>query len=432
MNASLWLNFRGLEEVITELSFTDKEKHLLSLESIISVTQSTDTLLENIIQPQDYNSDLDNIKFDYQTALNLLEDKPSFDEEFDFKKFLFDIYDLAALKSDSLYEKWLDKSRNRKAENEIAINLNLAPENYTGLFALSIPLKKLLRYSLNLDLNTAYSPSLSFTLLTLQTAVLICKNGLYFPEFIRYGNQVELRYKAILNNDVLKKRLKALYRLCPSDFVLKSKAALNEFLSYLVTYLVKDMVKSLKGFPKNDFRKIFISSETFQLETLTEENIINATSLWLSKLELQNYDLRPLLSLEEKDKDSFALNLKLLDLQSESEKLSETSLSRESLSDNYSDERVEGLYKQLYLLQDYIPALTQIISTEAKAKPNLSANALGDLLIKADKLLPVLGLKLDLPKALENLIKPKLLLKLNHEKESGFKFEFCIEMGEKL
>lgn len=432
-DANLWLNFRGLEDLISELSFTDKETNLRSFEDIMACLISPQPDLEDLSEAKDYNQDLSGLNFDYNSALSLLEDKPSFDEDLDFKQFLLEIYNLAATKADSLYEKWLDKSRNRKAETDLELSLNPEAISYSELFQFSIPIKKLLRYSLNQDLNSVYSNKLSFTLLMLQTAVLICKNGTYFPEIVNDDTgAIFIRYKPIFNNDELSLRLSELYKLCPEDFFIRSKVALNELLSYIVNFLVKDLVKNLKGFPKSNFRKAFLIDEKYKAETLSEENNINASALWLGKLELQNFDLRPLLSLEEEAKNSFRLSLNLLDLLSEARERLHLDLSKENLESNFSPERIEGLYKQLYLLQDYVPALKQIVSTEAKAKPNLSLNALADLLIKADHILPVLGLDLALPESLKDLIKPSLCLKLNVGNDSNYRFEYQVLMGDKF
>lgn len=431
-DANLWLNFRGLEDLISELSFTDKETNLRSFEDIIGSLISSQPDLEDISGSKDYNQDLPRLNFDYSSALSLLEDKPSFDEDLDFKQFLLEIYNLAASKSDSLYDKWLDKYRNRKAEIDIDLNLKSNAKNYSELFHFSIPLKKLLRYSLNQDLNSVYSNKLSFTLLMLQTAVLICKNGIYFPEIVSDDiGAIFIRYKPIFNNDLLSLRLTEIYKLCPEDFFIRSKLALNELLSYIVNFLVKDLVKNLKGFPKSNFSKAFLIDEKYKAETLSEENNINSSALWLSKLELQNFDLRPLLSLEEEAKNSFRLSLNLLDLLSDTKKRLELDLNKESLEKEFSVKRIEGLYKQLYLLQDYVPALKLIVSTEAKAKPNLSLNALADLLIKADHILPVLGLDLALPKSLQELIKPSLCLKLNVDNDFNYSFNYEVLMGDK-
>ena len=435
-DAKLWLNFRGLGNLISELSFTDEKTKLKIFEDILKACEDfevalDDISLEKVSGLKDYNQDLSKLHFDYASALSLLEDKPSFDEELDFKQFLLEIYNLAASKSDTLYDKWLDKSRNRKAETDLELSLNKEASSYFDLFQFSIPIKKLLRYSLNQDLNSVYSADLCFTLLMLQTAVLISKNGLYFPEIVDDTNAIFIRYKPIFNNDELSLRLAELYRLCPDEFFIKSKAALDELLTYLVNFLVKDLVKNLKGFPKSDFRKAFLHDEKYSAQTLSEENNINASALWLSKLELQNFDLRPLLALEEEAKNSFRLSLNLLDLLSEAKDRLEPDLNKESLERDFPSERIEGLYKQLYLLQDYVPALKQIVSTEAKAKPKLSLNALADLLIKADHILPVLGLGLSLPESLEDLIKPCLCLKLNMNKDSHYSFEYQVLMGDK-
>ena len=441
-DAKLWLEFRGLGELLEQLELDDAEQSFLKkwgdiLDSLVTQANPPSKAHELKLEPNpNFNRDLIPLDFNYEAALSLLEDKPNFDQEQDFKKLLLAIYDLGAKRADSLYDKWLDKSRNRKAETDLNIKFQAEANSYNDLFEFSIPIKNLLRYSLNLDLNKVYSDKLAFTLLMVQTAVLISKYGLYCPELVSVTDDyVFVRYQPLFNNDQLRKRLAEIYNMCPKNiFGLDldvTKEQLNEFLTYLVTFMVKDLVKGIKGFTKNSLLRAFLYDEKLKLENISDQSNLKALTLWLSKLDIQNFDLRPLLEIEEEE--TFNLNMNLQDLNdgSGSRVIIET-LKKEVLEKDFASERIEALYKQLYLLQDYIPALKQIISTEAKAKPPLDLNALAELLVKADTILAVLGLELALPDSLKNLIKPKLRLNLCFDNDDNFHFDYKIEMGEEL
>ncbi|MEB3315167.1 MAG: hypothetical protein VKK32_03010, partial [Candidatus Melainabacteria bacterium] len=205
---------------------------------------------------RDYNQPLNNLEFDSRLWLSLLSDNPSFDTASNFKIFLRDLYNSAALKADTLY-KPVHKNKadgDKKAKirdwqqfDDLEINFNVKALSYENLFSFSVDLRDLLKCSLNQDLNLV-SPRLAFTLLLIQTAIYIIKLGLYSPELLFKNEQVfQIRYIPIFNNASLSQRLNFLKTLYPEDLIKNSQGenATQDTPNFLRSCLMNELLSFL-------------------------------------------------------------------------------------------------------------------------------------------------------------------------------------------
>jgi uncharacterized Zn finger protein/superfamily II DNA or RNA helicase len=515
---SLLLKLRGVPE-----SFLDSESQAekRTLESLIESILEKGTVSEplslklrktgdhedlslnagNVVlqrSQRDYNQPLNNLEFDSRLWLSLLSDNPSFDTASNFKIFLRDLYNSAALKADTLY-KPVHKNKadgDKKAKirdwqqfDDSEISFNAKATSYESLFDFSVDLRDLLKCSLNQDLNLV-SPRLAFTLLLIQTAIYIIKLGLYSPELLFKNEQVfQIRYIPIFNNASLAQRLSFLKTLYPEDLIKNSQpnndaegssnflksCLVNELLSFLVTVLLKKLTRNLKVLGMTPLKTAFLTNAEFIPSSYADEAVAKSLSNWLARFYIQGDEIKPLIRLEEHEEtarkrtssrlrrtndrsvllvhedheddenaeiedweQSLEASFKLHVDVTNTSKFPNEIVSLESFTVKVP-EQCPSVYRQLNLIQDYVPEIKQVLATEGKAAPTLNINQVSSLLANAKNILSVLGVNILVPRALQKILKPKLTVKVNSSSsqsnnafliEQALSFSYEIALGE--
>jgi SNF2 family DNA or RNA helicase/uncharacterized Zn finger protein len=406
---------------------------------------------------RDYNQPLNSLEFDSRLWLSLLSDNPSFDTASNFKLFLRDVYNSAALKADTLY-KPVHKNKadgDKKAKirdwqqfDDSEISFNAKATSYESLFDFSVDLRDLLKCSLNQDLNLI-SPRLAFTLLLIQTAIYIIKLGLYSPELLFKNEQVfHIRYIPIFNNASLSQRLSFLKTLYPEDLIKNSQpnngaegssdflksCLMNELLSFLVTILLKKLTRNLKVLGMTPLKTAFLTNAEFIPSSYADEAVAKSLSNWLARFYIQGDEIKPLIRLEEHVADIKQIACKD---GHEDDKNAEEAIHQQCLEASFKlyvdvtntskfpneivslesftvrvREQCPSAYRQLNLIQDYVPEIKQVLATEGKAAPTLNINQVSSLLANAKNILSVLGVNILVPRALQKILKPKLTVKV--------------------
>jgi len=501
---SLLLKLRGVPESFLNAESQVEKRTLASLiESILEEGTVSEPLslklrktgdhedlslnADNIVvqrSQRDYNQPLNNLEFDSRLWLSLLSDNPSFDTASNFKIFLRDLYNSAALKADTLYkpvyknkagEDKKVKVRDWQQFDDLEINFNAKATSYESLFDFSVDLRDLLKCSLNQDLNLI-SPRLAFTLLLIQTAIYIIKLGLYSPELLFKNEQVfQIRYIPIFNNTSLSQRLSFLKTLYPDDLIKNSQAnngaegssnflkscLMNELLSFLVTVLLKKLTRNLKVLGMTPLKTAFLTNAEFIPSSYADEAVAKSLSNWLARFYIQGDDIKPLIRLEEHVADIKQIACK--DAR-EDDKNAEEAIHQQCLEASFKlhvdvtntskfpneivslesftvrvPEQCPSAYRQLNLIQEYVPEIKQVLATEGKAAPTLNINQVSSLLANAKNILSVLGVNILVPRALQKILKPKLTVKVNSSSsqsnnafliEQALSFSYEIALGD--
>ena len=478
---SLLLKLRGVPE-----SFLDSESQVgkRTLASLIENILKESTVADVQRSQRDYNQPLNNLEFDSRLWLSLLSDNPSFDTASNFKIFLRDLYNSAALKADTLY-KSVHKNKvdgDKKAKirdwqqfDDLEISFNVKATSYESLFDFSVDLRDLLKCSLNQDLNLI-SPRLAFTLLLIQTAIYIIKLGLYSPELLFKNEQVfQIRYIPIFNNTSLSQRLSFLKTLYPDDLIKNSQpnndaegssdflksCLMNELLSFLITVLLKKLTRNLKVLGMTPLKTAFLTNAEFIPSSYADEAVAKSLSNWLARFYIQGDEIKPLIRLEEHVADIKQIECKDAH---EDDKKAEDAVQQQCLEASFKlhvdvvnnskfpneivslesftvrvREQCPSVYRQLNLIQDYVPEIKQVLATEGKAAPTLDINQVSSLLANAKNILSVLGVNILVPRALQKILKPKLTVKVNSSSsqsnnafliEQALSFSYEIALGD--
>jgi superfamily II DNA or RNA helicase len=478
---SLLLKLRGVPESFLN-SESQAEKR--TLESLIENILKESTVADVQRSQRDYNQPLNNLEFDSRLWLSLLSDNPSFDTASNFKIFLRDLYNSAALKADTLY-KPVHKNKadgDKKAKirdwqqfDDSEISFNAKATSYESLFDFSVDLRDLLKCSLNQDLNLV-SPRLAFTLLLIQTAIYIIKLGLYSPELLFKNEQVfQIRYIPIFNNASLSPRLSFLKTLYPEDLIKNSQpnndaegssnflpsCLMNELLSFLITVLLKKLTRNLKVLGMTPLKTAFLTNAEFIPSSYADEAVAKSLSNWLARFYIQGDEIKPLIRLEEHVAD-----IKQIECKDghEDDKNAEEAIHQQCLEASFNlhvdvvnnskfpneivslesftvrvQEQCPNVYRQLNLIQEYVPEIKQVLATEGKAAPTLNINQVSSLLANAKNILSVLGVNILVPRALQKILKPKLTVKVNSSSsqsnnafliEQALSFSYEIALGE--
>ena len=160
--------------------------------------------------------------------------------------------------------------------------------------------------------------------------------------------------------------------------------------------------------------QLFFSGIAQEFSGYSENEIPNTIQLWLQRFYLSERNFSPLLHVKEMEEGRFMVEVMI--------KKNDRSIGTiESLSaflQNNKDEHKMQVLKNLNLLSEYYPDLNKIIETNGKENLIYKAQSFSDVLIRILPALNLFGIKALLPKSLQNILRPKVSLKLSSNKKN--------------
>lgn len=173
-------------------------------------------------------------------------------------------------------------------------------------------------------------------------------------------------------------------------------------------------------------------SQTF--DAFTEKEIPNSIQLWLNRFNIARKEIAPILAIDERE-DSFECHVLV---ENKEKPLAAPFTLKEFLSKSHHSESLE-LIKDLTMLGEYMPELEEYIQTSGESVIRYNDITVVDLLQRTLPALELFGIRILLPKSLQNILKPQLSIKI---KNRGLKsylsldelldFDWRIALGEHL
>lgn len=165
-----------------------------------------------------------------------------------------------------------------------------------------------------------------------------------------------------------------------------------------------------------EIERLFFTDSAVKLNTFGLENIPKAVYKWLSKLHLNKSPYTPIIKIEEaKDLNKdFSIDINI-----ESTKKGTIEKPR-SLKETFEDqtEDIMELLHNLSILSEQFEELETIISSGGKKKVELSSDEFAQILLEKLPVIKLLGVKILLPKGMEDILSPRISLKASRKKGS--------------
>ncbi|WP_217638846.1 DEAD/DEAH box helicase [Syntrophus gentianae] len=183
---------------------------------------------------------------------------------------------------------------------------------------------------------------------------------------------------------------------------------------------------------------LFFGKGPIHYDAPGEGSIPGGIYQWLSRYHLTARDYAPVLCLDEGRADQFALELAVESRSAVLEKpVPMAAVLQEA---NWSQARF-GILQTVSLLSEFFPPLNNYLRTGAGKPIKIASEALPDLIFKTLPVIRLLGIRILMPKALEQLLRPRLSMQIKGQPKDGggflsagdiFSFDWKVAVGDHL
>ena len=287
-----------------------------------------------------------------------------------------------------------------------------------------------------------YDPSVQAMHQSLFCALHLLANGAVVPRLLTTGTNYTVWWWPAMLSDEVAQMVAALQRVLPPDlFTLKASGKgkpmqLKNQAELVLAYLLGRLVCTLKSSRVDDtsVSQLFFSQRAQSFRGIGEKAIPGAVQVWLSRFFLSERQYKPLLLVCETGEEGFALDVAInFD--------GETIPLKNILTDKPFESRRLAILKELSLLSALVQGLEQYINCGGTAPITFSATEFVPFLFDTIPAVRLLGVKVMLPKSLQQLIRPKVSMKISKKQTDGktylrldqmLQFDWQVALGDKL
>ena len=260
---------------------------------------------------------------------------------------------------------------------------------------------------------------LAFLYFTLLFARRLAEQSAFIPQIVRLSNDsYTVRWIPALMNTSVKKIFNSLVRACPPSLTLSGNKTMfikrEEQVNTLISAFIKDFIyetglnKTLKMEPASE---IFVSDVSHRFDGPGEMEIPGTIQKWTDKLYIAENQLVPVLEINEENHNGrFTVNILV---ENRKEPLKEPVSLREFMTLPEYAERKIDILRTLDLLTSSFPALETVIATSGDKMPSFTSDEFAGLMFKIIPVIKNYGIRVILPKALKNLVRPKISMSLS-------------------
>ncbi len=363
--------------------------------------------------------------------LQLLPSQPSFFSSGDFREVMRATLArvsksarkaLAQINTGAILTKKKPPKRLTASDRPIVVFNHLKPASITGASQMS-GMDELLSTLAELDVTELPHFQLEITALfqlKLVALHLLAQGAIVPALFAGDKTTVEVRwFPAVLDKTIqgMMQRMSDTFSLCLGRFErnkktisLSSSVQITCLCSLFLDYFIHLWSRSPNE--KNSLEKsfmLFFISGTADYSGSGEGSTALGIHAWLARLHLGNKDYLPVLCLDEAETDDFLLHVAV-------EKTSDALEKPIALQDVFTNNSFEkfrfGILKTISLLADFFPPLNDYLSLGASTPIHISSDDLPQLLSDTLPILRFLGIRILMPKALNQLLRPRLSVQI--------------------
>ena len=202
-------------------------------------------------------------------------------------------------------------------------------------------------------------------------------------------------------------------------------------LSYLLGRLIPVLSASAGG---DRFREIFFKGQGSMFNGVSETSIPGSIRSWLDRFFLSQRQYRPSLLIAENDFGEFALDVAI-------DCSGEAVLLKDILRDKAFENQRFAILKELSLLSSLVRGLEQYINRDGSTPVVFTPGEFVPFLFDAIPAIRLLGVKVMLPKSLQELIRPRVSMKISKKQTDGktylrldqmLQFDWQVALGDSL
>ena len=186
----------------------------------------------------------------------------------------------------------------------------------------------------------------------------------------------------------------------------------QELLSVFITHLVSRLAKPIYS---DLFESLFFNNYAYPFSKVGESALSGGIKVWLDRFYVTKGDFQPIITVTELETDQFEVNVTVVDSRSEDQV---PLLLSHILHDKQFDTQRFTILQTVSLLSPFIRNLNAYINSAAKIPIIYKLEEFSPVLMEILPAIRLLDIKVMLPKSLQNILKPKVSLKLKRRSEA--------------
>ncbi len=298
-------------------------------------------------------------------------------------------------------------------------------------------------YRLPADYLADYSPSVAAMHQALFCALHLIANGAVVPQVVRLSgvSSYAIRWLPAMIDDEVARIIHSLESIMPQTLMMarlprrKLAVALKNQTEHVVSYLLERLILRLSASSGSDkFKELFFKNQPKRFDAVGETSIPGAIRSWLDRFFLSKREFSPSLLVSENEFGEFALDVAI-------DQDGEAVLLKDILHDEKMAAQRFKILKELSLLASLIKGLEMYINREGATPIVFTMSEFTSFLFEAIPAIRLLGVKVMLPKSLQDIIRPKVSVKLTKKQSDGksylrldemLQFDWQVALGDEV
>lgn len=215
------------------------------------------------------------------------------------------------------------------------------------------------------------------------------------------------------------------FSLSEADGIFAVEEIISCFIDHFLSFAQKEFSSQLFSGNLQEISSLFFDRQAVCFSDFDKKSLPSAISLWLSKLHFVSGEINPVIVIEETKAGNFELSLS-------------AEIGKDILKTPVTYQRIVSRKKFLQyrtefvrtagMMTGFIPEITGYIDSKGKNKIIKSLSETGQILQNVIPLIKLTGIKVILPKSLNNILNPKLALSLTAKKDKTVSYLLLDEM----
>ncbi len=375
------------------------------------------------------------------TILQLLDEKPLFYPEKDFKEIVAKNYQLAAREVGKFQEIKLILEQVQFSEDLDRVSVYV-DENFryrhTKLSLrgeeISLDTDQSLRHLIDelQHINPArlpnYAPTVVALYLNFQFALFLLMRSAYLPEILLIKeNKYLIRWIPALLIEEVRQIFDHLVKITPPRLLIyrtrkatryaEAEEQVKSLLSLFLNHFASEYARNPRPYDYDEVFLAFYGLSSITTDSFDKKELPISIRKWLQKFNLRHKGYLPVLKVEEREEQGdFTLSFWI---QNSEEAIQDLVPLRALWQEKkYQSLQLEVL-QDLALLTDYLPKLKILIASKGEQELFINPIDFVDVLQKTIPALRLLGVQILLPKSLHKIVRPQLSMRLQAQGSSG-------------
>ena len=288
-----------------------------------------------------------------------------------------------------------------------------------------------------------YDPTVQAVHQALFCALHLLANGAVVPQIVKVGDKYDIRWQPAMIADEVAAVVRALDSTLPPELftmIVKkgrghSAVRLENQAECLLSYLIGCLIHALSNHvEESPVFTAFFKNYVYPFDGIGEKATPGAIRSWLDRFFLSKREFSPSLLVSENEFGEFALDVAI-------DHDGEAVLLKDILHDEKMAAQRFKILKELSLLASLIKGLEMYINREGATPIVFTMSEFTSFLFEAIPAIRLLGVKVMLPKSLQDIIRPKVSVKLTKKQSDGksylrldemLQFDWQVALGDEV